>query len=106
MTSRFGRGTIHFLIVVELNYNCRWTPSPFGLSLRSSLCRSAPFIPDCNAVGGVVCDVIFLSPWERNLSFCKAPLMTESGGGLASEGLENERWSVRVKAFGSRDPGD
>jgi len=25
MTSRFGRGTIHFLIVVELNYSCRQT---------------------------------------------------------------------------------
>ena len=73
-------------------------PNPERLSKTGVGWRG--LIPDCNAVGGVVCDVILLGPWERNLSFCKAPLMTESGD------LENERWSVRVKAFGSRDPGD
>jgi len=38
MTSRFGRGTIHFLIVVELNYSCRQT----NISSRISPTRTYP----------------------------------------------------------------
>jgi len=42
MTSRFGRGTIHFLIVVELNYSCRQTQYPLGIDRQSFVTKEVP----------------------------------------------------------------
>jgi len=52
MTSRFGRGTIHFLIVVELNYSCRQTSGLFNSGVLHVVDRGLKSSGQTQEVGG------------------------------------------------------